>query len=287
MEDWRYLPGFDNRYKVSCYGDVFSIQRNSVLKHKCSRCNPRKYVQLTVQSRVLRFYVDDLVARTFIPDKWFEFCNIIHLDGNIENNYPSNLLCKTAVEDLPGEVWGTVSELEGHICISNLGRVKRVDHINNLPEHLIKMYTDFDGYDILNASINGTIYSYRLHRLVATIFIDNINDLPDINHIDGNKRNNCSYNLEWCTKQDNMKHAVKLGLCKNNSELMKSKNRELRSTSIQCIETGQIFGSILDAATYYNVSHGTVADIVHGRTKFSKQLPDHHFIIIKKGDKTI
>lgn len=286
MEDWKYLPGFNNRYKISCYGDVLSIQRNCILKHKCSKCNPRKYVQLTVESRVLRFYVDDLVARTFIPDKWFEFCSIVHLDGNIENNYPSNLLCKTAVADLPREVWGTVSELYGHVCVSNLGRVKRIDHINNLPEHLIKMYTDFDGYDILSVSIHGNIFSYRLHRLVASIFLPNLDNLPDINHKDGNKKNNSVDNLEWCSKKQNMEHAVRLGLCRNDSEKMKNKNRELRSTSIQCIETGQIFRSILDAATYYNVSHGTVADIVQGRTKCSKQLPDHHFTIIEKGDKT-
>ena len=102
---------------------------------------------------------------------------------------------------------------------------------------------------------------------------------------DGNKKNNSLDNLEWCSKKMNMEHAVRLGLCRNDSEKMKNKNRELRSTIIQCVETGKVFESILAASIYYDVSHGTISDIVNGKTKSSKQIP-YHFKIIKKGDKT-
>lgn len=53
---------------------------------------------------------------------------------------------------------------------------------------------------------------YAIHRLVAVAFIPNPNNLPQINHIDGNKDNNCSSNLEWCDNDYNMKHAIKHGL---------------------------------------------------------------------------
>lgn len=59
---------------------------------------------------------------------------------------------------------------------------------------------------------DGQIYSQRINRLVALAFIPNPNNLPEVNHIDGNKNNNHVSNLEWSTTYDNLKHARTLGL---------------------------------------------------------------------------
>lgn len=53
-----------------------------------------------------------------------------------------------------------------------------------------------------------------IHRLVAETFIDNHNNLEQVNHIDGNKHNNNITNLEWCTQKYNIQEAWRMGLAK-------------------------------------------------------------------------
>lgn len=47
-----------------------------------------------------------------------------------------------------------------------------------------------------------------LHRIVAIAFIENPLNLPQVNHIDGDKLNNCASNLEWLSASDNCRHAI-------------------------------------------------------------------------------
>lgn len=61
---------------------------------------------------------------------------------------------------------------------------------------------------------NGKRKQFYVHRLVAMMFIPNTINLPDINHIDGDKSNNHVSNLEWITKSENSKHAFNNGFLK-------------------------------------------------------------------------
>ena len=70
----------------------------------------------------------------------------------------------------------------------------------------------FSGYLMYKLSINGESRKFKAHRLVAMLWLENPNNLPIVNHIDGNKMNNHYSNLEWCTTHHNNKHARETGL---------------------------------------------------------------------------
>jgi hypothetical protein len=73
-----------------------------------------------------------------------------------------------------------------------------------------------------NLKQNGYVYimlykndggkTHRVHRLVAESYLENNDNKPQVNHIDGNKSNNNVNNLEWCTQSENQKHAISIGL---------------------------------------------------------------------------
>lgn len=68
------------------------------------------------------------------------------------------------------------------------------------------------GYHRVGVFKGGKIHHKMVHRLVAEAFIENPNNCPQVNHIDGNKDNNTVDNLEWCTNQYNIKHSIQIGL---------------------------------------------------------------------------
>lgn len=57
--------------------------------------------------------------------------------------------------------------------------------------------------------------TWSIHRIVATTFVPNPENKPEVNHIDGNKQNNAASNLEWVTRAENVQHAVEHGLFHN------------------------------------------------------------------------
>ena len=80
--------------------------------------------------------------------------------------------------------------------------------INNRWNRKVKPQPNGKGY--LRFSVGGKLMF--VHRLVATLYIPNPDNKPQVNHKDGNKLNNRADNLEWVTNQENRDHAVRTGL---------------------------------------------------------------------------
>lgn len=101
------------------------------------------------------------------------------------------------------EIWKDIIN-DNNYMISNLGNV-----YSKRNKIILKPYKTRKGYLRIMLSNRKR---YLVHRLVAQAFISNSNDLPQVNHIDGNKQNNCVNNLEYCTQSENMQHCLKTGL---------------------------------------------------------------------------
>lgn len=75
-------------------------------------------------------------------------------------------------------------------------------------ERFMKQHENAEGYKSVGLYIGGKQKRFRVHRLVAIMFIPNPDNKPYVNHIDGDKSNNHANNLEWCTQKENVHHAI-------------------------------------------------------------------------------
>ena len=81
--------------------------------------------------------------------------------------------------------------------------------VNTNTNKELKGYIRKDGYVIISLSKGGKKYKCYLHRLVAETFIPNPDNLPQVNHKDEDKTNNCVSNLEWITPKDNCNYGTR------------------------------------------------------------------------------
>ena len=93
--------------------------------------------------------------------------------------------------------------------VSDLGRVKSEKRI---PTAYLSPYDNGEGYRKFDTRTDGTRKTHAVHRLVAQLFVPNFEQLPEVNHLDGDKDNNSWTNLEWVTQQENIDHAWATGL---------------------------------------------------------------------------
>lgn len=111
------------------------------------------------------------------------------------------------------ETWKTISGYEGRYEVSDMGNVKSLSFPENgYVERIRKNTINNCGYVCVNLCKDGRVKRELLHRLVAIAFIPNINNKPQVNHINGNKTDNRIENLEWNTRSENVRHSIKTGL---------------------------------------------------------------------------
>ena len=156
------------------------------------------------------------------------------------------------------EVWKSTVE-DPYYEVSNFGRVRHDGRILSGSIHK-------DGYMFVN--IRGK--QCARHRLVAEVFIENPENKPFVNHIDGNKQNNSVDNLEWCTQSENTKHAYDSDLQPKGLSTYKGKfTSEEREQIKNEWDSGAY--SRRQLAKKYGVSHTCINDIINDKYKYAER----------------
>lgn len=135
------------------------------------------------------------------------------------------------------ELWKTIQDFPNYE-VSNFGRVKSKSRLTPSrrgvwlrPEKILSPGTHRDGYlYVYLYKDDGKIKKKKyIHQLVAENFVSNALNYTEVNHKDGNKKNNYASNLEWCNRSMNIKHAFDNGLEKP----MKGSNNPVSKKVIQ------------------------------------------------------
>lgn len=173
------------------------------------------------------------------------------------------------------EIWMDVVGYEGFYEVSNLGRVKSLPRtrksskggIASVKGKILKYKIDRYGYLVYGLSKDGRGKSHTCHRIVAKTFIPNPENLPQVNHIDGNKVNNKVENLEWCTNIYNHMEALKLGLRGG-----KPYKKRVDARNVLMYKDGvhiRTFESLAQAARELNFKKGRISNCLRKSSKSS------------------
>jgi len=150
--------------------------------------------------------------------------------------------------------------------VSDTGLVKNI-----ITGKILKLRKNPNGYLKANLSIHGKLSTIFIHTAVAELYIPNPENLPVVNHIDGNKQNNNKLNLEWCTYKYNSAHAHNLGLMNIPKGTQCYQSKLTRNDVIYLKTTYSNYpnlkrGTITKLAKQFNVSTGTIRNVLTGKT---------------------
>ena len=163
------------------------------------------------------------------------------------------------------EKWLSITELQGNYEVSNEGRIRSVFKVIKKSDNTV--YTRKpkiikcqlrEGYQRVRLCIDNVRITKTVHRLVAKYFIDNPNNLPQVNHINAIKSDNRIENLEWCSASENIIHAIKNGLRK--TAIGKNKPKMVLD-----INTGIYYKSLREASMLKNIHYSSLQHQINGK----------------------
>ena len=174
------------------------------------------------------------------------------------------------------EIWKDIDGYEGRYQVSNFGRVKSFWH----GEHILKPVLLNIGYQQVTLCANGKHELVRVHRLVAKAFVDNPDNKPQVNHINGDKQDNRATNLEWVTASENRYHAYATGLQRSGENIY---NAKLTTEQVLLIRENPSHLSLDQLAELFGVPKASISAIQLGkkyksvggsiREKISRRIP--------------
>ena len=168
------------------------------------------------------------------------------------------------------EIWKAIPGYDGYYQVSNMGRVRSMGGWCGTAKRrpaLRAISLTRDGYEKVRLNHGGLDKTCRIHRLVAEAFVPNPDGKTTVNHIDGNKRNNCADNLEWADRHEQLAHAYFHSLKKpasgslnGNAKLTAEQVREIRRDYVR---QSKEYGTVA-LARKYGVTNRVIGLVVRG-----------------------
>lgn len=231
-EIWKDIPGYDGLYQLS------SLDRVKRLSRYDSR---NKFLpEMIMKPKFNR----NCIQYGLSKNGKIKYFNLLHLQKLVfqTEQYEQN------------DDWKSVIGFEKYYEVSKYGEVRSKEyeefingkHVHRYPKVLSK-HLNSDGYYTVKLRDNK---QHPVHRLVADAFIENPTNLPEIDHIDADRKNNTYTNLRFVTHQENIRHTIELGnrLVGNT----RSKNYNSKPVKLTNINNGEIFyfNCIMDACEF-------------------------------------
>ncbi|KKN83082.1 hypothetical protein LCGC14_0303480 [marine sediment metagenome] len=216
------VVGYEGRYSIDHNGNVFSIKYNMMKKLPNKAKDGHLRVRLHKKGKVRTIKISRLVAEAFIPNpdnlKWVRRKNLDNTDDRIENlewfspvekqlPEPAKIAEEIAEEKAYAEHIMTL-ELKPVVGYEGLYSVDRMGSIYSHRNKMKKRIPSKGRYYRIGLAKNGKSRTFSVARITAEAFIPNPENKPQINHKNLDKHDNRVENLEWCTKFENMAHAM-------------------------------------------------------------------------------
>lgn len=164
------------------------------------------------------------------------------------------------------EIWRAHPEYT-RIEVSPFGRVRTIDRVTSGEKRtrftkgriLKQRYNR--GYLQVSFRVNGKLVTKYVHRLIAEAFIPNTDNLPQVNHKNCNRADNCVENLEFCTASYNAKYRNKFGV--SNAEMQ---GHPLFAIDLATLEVSR-FRAQGEASRVLGIQHSDINSVIKGRLK--------------------
>lgn len=152
------------------------------------------------------------------------------------------------------EIWKPIEGYK-YYQVSNKGNVKTFSRWKE--GRLMKFTKESNGYLRVGlVDLEGKTHKVSVHRLVAEAFLPNPDGLPEVNHKDENKENNCVENLEWINQKDNINYGTGV-----------QRRADVRGDRVRCVETGIIYKSQAEAARQTGIPASSISSVFQGKMK--------------------
>lgn len=171
------------------------------------------------------------------------------------------------------EIWKDIPGYERLYQASNLGQIRSLDRTVEYVKHYsgrdVKAVHNFkgrvlkqsftSGYLGVLLSVDGNKTSELVHRLVASTFVDNPDNKPQVDHRDGDRTNNHVDNLLWVTSKENHANTISKG--------QHTCQQESKTKQVIDVDTGEIFNSMMSAERKYKIPVGRISSAIRSNQR--------------------